>query len=71
MRDVDRIAEPFTAHLRDKAGELAGRRPQAALLLLRDEGLLDVVSRCHPDTLRQLRWANGKIKEPSTQILVS
>lgn len=84
--------------LRDRASELVGRRPQAALLLLRDlrevyikasgvsvdwemlgqaaQGLKDVelletVQRCHPDVLRQVRWANGKLKESSTQILVS
>ncbi|WP_309081471.1 hypothetical protein [Zhihengliuella sp.] len=33
--------------------------------------LLDVTKRCHPDTLRQMRWANAKLKETSTQILVS
>ncbi|QTA36659.1 hypothetical protein [Streptomyces sp. CA-256286] len=87
-----------TERLREKAGELVGRRPQSALLLLRDlrevyikasgvsvdwemlgqaaQGLQDTdllaaVQRCHPDTLRQLRWANGKLKESSTQILIS
>ncbi|GAA1680664.1 hypothetical protein GCM10010977_21060 [Citricoccus zhacaiensis] len=33
--------------------------------------LLAVVQRCHPDTLRQMKWANAAIKENSTQILVS
>ncbi|MFC7403452.1 hypothetical protein [Citricoccus sp. GCM10030269] len=33
--------------------------------------LLAVVKRCHPDTLRQMKWANSAIKENSTQILVS
>jgi len=33
--------------------------------------LLDVAQRCHPQTLRQVRWANGKIKESSTQVLVT
>ena len=33
--------------------------------------LLDVTKNCHPETLRQIRWANGKLKEASTQILVS
>ncbi|GEK21028.1 hypothetical protein [Cellulomonas xylanilytica] len=33
--------------------------------------LLDVTARCHPQTLRQVRWANGKLKESSTQVLVS
>ena len=33
--------------------------------------LLELAERCHPDTLRQMRWANGKLKESATQILVS
>lgn len=33
--------------------------------------LLDVTKRCHPDTLRQMRWANSMLKVNSTQILVS
>jgi hypothetical protein len=37
---------------------------------LKDEDLLELSSKCHPDTLRQLRWANAKIKETSSQILV-
>ena len=33
--------------------------------------LLDVCRGCHPDTLRQMRWANAKLKESSTQIMVT
>lgn len=33
--------------------------------------LLALAQRCHPDTLRQMKWANAAIKENSTQILVS
>jgi hypothetical protein len=33
--------------------------------------LLEVAQRCRPDTVRQMRWANSKLKEESTQILVS
>ncbi len=33
--------------------------------------LLAVASRCHAETLRQLKWSNAKLKEESTQILVS
>ncbi|MFB8778504.1 hypothetical protein ACIQW4_33890 [Streptomyces albogriseolus] len=93
------VGELRTAErLREKAGELVGRKPQAALLLLRDlreiyvkaaglsvdwemlaqaaQGLKDAellttVQSCHPDTLRQMRWANAKLKETSTQVLVS
>lgn len=38
---------------------------------IKHTNLLDVTKRCHPETLRQMRWANGKLKESSTQILVS
>jgi hypothetical protein len=47
--------------------ELIGQAAQG----VRDRELLDVVSRCHPDTLRQSKWANAQIKEKATQILVS
>lgn len=33
--------------------------------------LLALAERCHPDTLRQMRWANSKLKISSTQALVS
>lgn len=32
--------------------------------------LLDVAQRCHAQNLRQMKWANGKLKESATQILV-
>jgi len=38
---------------------------------LKHTDLLDVTKRCHPDTLRQVRWANAQLKEASTQILLS
>ncbi|MFD0312998.1 hypothetical protein [Streptomyces flavalbus] len=38
---------------------------------VRDTDLLALSQRCHPDTLRQLRWANARIKESAPQILVS
>lgn len=33
--------------------------------------LLEVAQRCHAQNLRQMKWANGKLKESATQILVS
>ncbi|WP_458117082.1 hypothetical protein [Arthrobacter sp. D2-10] len=33
--------------------------------------LLDVTKQCHPETLRQLRWANAMLKVESTQALIS
>ena len=38
---------------------------------IKHHDLLDVTQRCHPDTLRQVRWANAMLKVNSTQILVS
>jgi hypothetical protein len=38
---------------------------------VRDRELLELASSCHPDTLRQARWANAQLKEKATQILVS
>jgi hypothetical protein len=47
--------------------ELIGQAAQG----VRDRELLDVVTRCRPDTVRQATWANAQIKEKATQILVS
>jgi hypothetical protein len=38
---------------------------------MRDAELLGLATDCHPQTLRQLRWANGKIKELAPQALVA
>lgn len=37
----------------------------------KDRDLLALAQRCHPQTLRQARWANAKLKETSAQVLVS
>jgi hypothetical protein len=47
--------------------ELLAQAAQGA----KDEHLLDLATRCHPDTLRQARWANAKIKESAPQIMAS
>lgn len=38
---------------------------------LQDTELLGVAQRCHPETLRQMRWANAKVKEAAAQIMVT
>jgi hypothetical protein len=38
---------------------------------VRDRELLDATRRCHPQTLRQAKWANAQLKVHATQILVS
>ena len=47
--------------------ELLAQAAQGA----RKQDLLELAERCHPDTLRQMRWANAKLKESATQALVS
>jgi hypothetical protein len=47
--------------------EMLGQTAQAT----KDERLLELVQRCHPDTLRQARWANAMIKVVSPQIMAS
>jgi hypothetical protein len=38
---------------------------------VKDAGLLELASRCHPRTLRQLKWTNAMLKTLSPQILAS
>lgn len=47
--------------------ELVGQASQAT----KDDALHKLTSRCHPQTLRQMRWANAMLKELSPQILTS
>ena len=47
--------------------ELLGQVAQAT----KNEELLDVTKQCHPQTLRQMRWANAMLKELSPQVLTS
>jgi hypothetical protein len=37
----------------------------------KDETLLTVAQRCHPQSLRQMRWANAMLKELASQALVT
>jgi hypothetical protein len=38
---------------------------------LKDTELLEVTKKCHPETLRQMRWANAKLKESAAQVMVT
>jgi hypothetical protein len=49
------------------AWEMLGQHAQAA----REPDVLELVTRCHPQTLRQVRWANTMIKTLSPQVLSS
>jgi hypothetical protein len=37
----------------------------------KDEQLVALTQRCHPESLRQMRWANAMLKELSPQILTA
>jgi hypothetical protein len=83
---------------REKSAELLGRRPESALLLLRDlrrlhvlaagasldwvalaQGaqaakdteLLAIVSDCHEETLKTLKWTTYRLKEAAPQALTT
>lgn len=38
---------------------------------LKDRELLVVAEQCHPQTLRQMRWANAQLKAQSAQVMVT
>ena len=87
MSRIDRIAEPWGTRAPYGPGDRwpvrvdtyldhglteddVDRWVQSATILHSNGDGLDT-KRCHPDDLRQARWANGKLKEAATQILVS
>lgn len=49
------------------AWEMLAQHAQAR----REPDLLQVTSDCHPQTLRQIRWANGMLKVLSPQVLAA
>jgi hypothetical protein len=38
---------------------------------MQDRELLSTAEECHPETLRQMRWANSKVKETAAQIMIT
>jgi hypothetical protein len=62
LRDLYLIASETSL-----AWEMLAQHAQAR----REGDLLALTSRCHPQTLRQMRWANTMIKTLSPQALVS
>ena len=38
---------------------------------MKDDALLSTAQECHPQTLRQMRWANAKVKETAAQVMVT
>ncbi|MGX5653631.1 hypothetical protein ACWKWC_02520 [Geodermatophilus nigrescens] len=62
LRHVHRVAAGVSLDW-----ELLAQAAQGA----RQRKLLELAERCHPDTLRQMRWANAKLKESATQALTA
>ena len=62
LRDLHLAAARSSLHW-----EMLAQAAQAT----RDQELLELVSSCHPQTLRQMRWTNTMIKVLSPQLLVS
>ncbi|OBG75200.1 MULTISPECIES: hypothetical protein [unclassified Mycobacterium] len=62
LRRVHRIAAGVSLDW-----ELLAQGAQAA----KDAELLRLATRCHPEALRQMRWANAMLKELSPQVLTS
>ncbi|MFI2425703.1 hypothetical protein ACH5A7_16630 [Streptomyces sp. NPDC018955] len=62
LRDLHLAASRNSLHW-----EMLAQAAQAT----RDRELLELVSSCHPQTLRQMRWTNTMIKVLSPQLLVS
>jgi hypothetical protein len=38
---------------------------------MKERPLLDLAQDCHPQTLRQMRWANAHLKSTSPQVIAS
>ena len=65
------LADLRTVH-RQAAGvsldwEILAQTAQA----LKDTELLGLAQRYHPETLRQMRWANALLKESAAQVMVT
>lgn len=65
LRDVRDVYLHAAAVLAD--WEMIGQAAQA----IQDEELRALAERCQKETTRQMKWANSKIKEASTQVLVA
>ena len=38
---------------------------------MKERSLLELAQDCHPQTLRQMRWANAQLKQSATQVIAS
>ncbi len=74
---VGRRPEPGVVLLRDMRDlHLAAARASVAWTVLgqgaqavKDQELLEVVTACHPETIRTMKWTVQKLKEASPQVL--
>jgi hypothetical protein len=62
LRDIHRMAAGVSLDW-----EVLAQTAQA----LKDQELLALSRQCHPQTLRQLRWANASLKTNAAQIMVT
>jgi hypothetical protein len=62
MGRVDRIAEPWGTRTPYGPGQPWPQRVDMRL---------ELAKRCHPQTLRQMRWADAKLKETAAQVMVT
>jgi hypothetical protein len=58
-------------YLRASANSLAWEMLAQHAQAKREQDALDVATRCHAQTLRQIRWANTMLKTQSPQVLAS
>ncbi|MDQ1012737.1 hypothetical protein QFZ82_007222 [Streptomyces sp. V4I23] len=65
LRDLRKVCTEATGVAAD--WEMLAQAAQA----LDDQDLLRLAATCRPDTLRQARWAQAKLKEASPQILLA
>jgi len=65
------LADLREIYLGASANSLGWEMVAQAAQATRDADLLELASACHPQTLRQVRWANTMIKTLSPQLLVS
>jgi hypothetical protein len=65
---------PQRYHLWPRVEDKPGGEPLSSALAqtaepVRDSRLLELAESSHPETLRQMRWANAKLKELSPQVM--
>jgi hypothetical protein len=58
-------------YLRASASSLAWEMLAQHAQAKQERDILDLTGRCHPQTLRQIRWANTMLKTLSPQVLAS